>query len=46
METEIDGHIPFVDIDIYRKPDSSLGQRVYRKHTNTNPYLNTSPTTI
>jgi hypothetical protein len=30
METERDGHLPFLDIDIYRRPDSSLGHRVYR----------------
>jgi hypothetical protein len=42
METEMDGHIPFVDIDVYRKPASSLRHRVYRKHTNTNLYLNTT----
>jgi hypothetical protein len=40
METEGDGHLPFLDIDIYRRPDGSLGDRVYRKLTHTNLYLN------
>jgi hypothetical protein len=39
METEKDGHIPFLDIDIYRRPDGSLGHKVYRKPTHTNLYL-------
>jgi hypothetical protein len=39
METEKDGHLPFLDIDIYCKPDGSLGHRVYRKPTHTNLYL-------
>jgi hypothetical protein len=38
MEKE-DGHLPFLDIDIYRKPDGSLGHKVYRKPTNTNLYV-------
>jgi hypothetical protein len=38
MEIE-DGHLPFLDIDIYRKTDGSLGHRVYRKPTHTNLYL-------
>jgi hypothetical protein len=25
MQTENDGHLPFLDIDIYRRPDGSLG---------------------
>jgi hypothetical protein len=29
METEKDGHLPFLDIDIYRKRDGSLGHKVY-----------------
>jgi hypothetical protein len=41
MESDTDGHIPFLDIDFYRKPDGSLGHRVYRKPTRTNLYLNT-----
>jgi hypothetical protein len=36
METERDGHLPFLDIDIYRRTDGSLGHRVYRKPTHTN----------
>jgi hypothetical protein len=39
METEEDGHLPFLDIDIYRKIDGSLGHKVYRKPTHTNLYL-------
>jgi hypothetical protein len=39
METERDGHLPLIDIDIYRKPDGSLGHRVCRKPTQTNLYL-------
>jgi hypothetical protein len=39
MEEAMDGHIPFLDIDAYRRPDSSLRHRVYRKRTNTNLYL-------
>jgi hypothetical protein len=42
METERDGHLPFLDIDIYRRLDGSLGRRVYRKPTHTNLYLNSS----
>ena len=34
-----DGHLQFLDIDIYRKVDGSLGHRVYRKSTHTNLYL-------
>jgi hypothetical protein len=39
METETEGHLPFLDIDIYRRPDGSLGHSVYRKSTHTNLYL-------
>jgi hypothetical protein len=38
MEKE-EGHLPFLDIDIYRKTDSSLGHKVYWKPTHTNLYL-------
>jgi hypothetical protein len=31
METGRDGHLPFLDIDIYRRPDGSLGHKVYCK---------------
>jgi len=33
-------HLPFMDIDMYRRPDGSLRYAVYRKTTNTNLYLN------
>jgi len=39
MEKEEDGHLPFLDTDIYRKPGGSLGHKVYRKPTHTNLYL-------
>jgi hypothetical protein len=39
MEIEEEGHLPFLDIDIYRKTDGSLGHKVYRKPTHTNLYL-------
>jgi hypothetical protein len=39
MEIEEEGHLPFLDIDIYRKMDGSLGHKVYRKPTHTNLYL-------
>jgi hypothetical protein len=39
MEKEQEGHLPFLDIDIYRKMDGSLGHKVYRTSTHTNPYL-------
>jgi hypothetical protein len=29
METERDGHLPFLDIKIYRRPDGSLDHKVY-----------------
>jgi hypothetical protein len=40
METESEDHLPFLDIDIYMRPDGSLGHRVYRKSTHTNLYPN------
>ncbi|XP_023702101.1 uncharacterized protein LOC111861620 [Cryptotermes secundus] len=40
METKIEVHLPFLDIDIYRRPNSSLGYRVYCKFSHTNFYLN------
>jgi hypothetical protein len=40
MEIEKEGHLPFLDIDIYRRTDGSLGHKVYRKPTHTNLYLN------
>jgi hypothetical protein len=40
MEVKTEGHIPSLDPDAYRKPDSSLGHRVHTKLTNTKLYLN------
>jgi hypothetical protein len=40
MEIETDGHSSFLDIDVNRRPDSSLVHRIYRKPTHTNLYLN------
>jgi hypothetical protein len=34
-----EGHLPFLDTDIYRKPDGSLGYRVYQKPIQTNLYI-------
>jgi hypothetical protein len=47
METERDCHLPFLDIDIYRKPDGSLGHTDYRKppHTQTSISMPTLTTT-
>jgi hypothetical protein len=39
VETESEGHLPFLDLDIYRRPDGSLGQKVYRRPTHANLYL-------
>jgi hypothetical protein len=39
MEKEEEGHLPFLDIDLYRKTDGSLGHKVFRKPTHTNLYL-------
>jgi hypothetical protein len=39
MEAVTDDHIPFVDIEVCRRPDGSLGHGVYRKRTHTNLYL-------
>jgi hypothetical protein len=39
MEIEKEGHLPFLDIDVYRKTNGSLGHKVYRKPTHTNLYL-------
>jgi hypothetical protein len=39
MEIEEEGHLPFLDIDIYRKTDGSLGHKVYRKPTHSNLFL-------
>jgi hypothetical protein len=40
LETGSDDHIPFLDIDIYRRPDGCLGHTVYRKPSYASPYLN------
>jgi hypothetical protein len=37
---KLNHHLPFMDMDIYRRPDGSLGHNVYRKPTHTNLYLN------
>ena len=42
IETENDGHLPFLDIDIYRQTDGTLGHKVYRKPTHTSLYLQQS----
>ena len=35
-----DSHLPFLDIDIYRRPDGSLDHKVYRKPIHNNLYMN------
>jgi hypothetical protein len=40
METESEGQLPFLDSDIYRRPDGSLGYKVYHRPTQTNLCLN------
>jgi hypothetical protein len=40
MDTKSEGHLPFLGLDIYRRPNCSLGHKVYRKPTHTNLYLN------
>jgi hypothetical protein len=40
MEIEKDGYLPFLDIDIFRTSNGSIGHRVYQKPTHTNLYLN------
>jgi hypothetical protein len=42
MEIEEEGHLPFLDIDIYRKTDGSLGHKLYRKSIHTSFYLHQS----
>jgi hypothetical protein len=39
VDIEIDGHLSFLGIDIYRRPDGSLDRQVFRKPTHTKPYL-------
>ena len=38
-EAEKDGQIPFLDVNIIRKPDGSIKLRIYRKATHTDQYL-------
>lgn len=40
VETKKEGHLSFLYIDIYYKPDGSLGRKVYHKATHANLYLN------
>jgi len=42
MEIEEGGHLPFSDVDIYRRNYGSLSHEVYRKPTHTNLYLQQS----
>jgi hypothetical protein len=43
VEAERDGHLLFLDVDIYRKPDGrSLGHKFYRKPTHTDLYRNSN----
>lgn len=39
-EAETDGHTPFLNTDVYRRPDGFSGHSVHRKPTYTNLYLN------
>jgi hypothetical protein len=40
MYSKRDDHLPFLHKDIYRRPDGSLGHKVYHKLIHTNLYLN------
>jgi len=40
METELNGHLPFLNTDIYSRPDASLEHTAYKKPTHTNLHLN------
>ena len=39
MEMELNQRLPFLDVEIYRKPNGTLGHAVHRKKTHTNRYL-------
>ena len=39
MEMEEGNHPPFLNIDVYRRPDGTLGHTAYRKPMHTNLYL-------
>jgi len=39
VDIEIDVHLIFLGIDIYRRPDGSLDHQIFRKPTHTKPYL-------
>jgi len=39
-QIEGDSHLPFLDINIYRRLDDFLGHKVYRKPAHTNLYMN------
>jgi hypothetical protein len=39
MEKGEKGHLTYLDIDSYRKPDNFLGHKIYRKLTHTKLYL-------
>jgi hypothetical protein len=39
MEIETNGSLPFLDVLVTKKPDSSVGHSVYRKPTHTGLYL-------
>ena len=41
-ETEIDGKIPFLDVNVKRKDDGTFDTEVYRKKTDSNIYINWS----
>jgi Reverse transcriptase (RNA-dependent DNA polymerase) len=40
MEVEVNGQLPFLDVLVKKKPNSTLSHTVYRKPTHTNRYLN------
>jgi hypothetical protein len=40
MEIKRENHLLFLDIDVYRRLEGSLGRKIYRNPTHTNLYLN------